>query len=284
VEAQRVHARAGATRPARSGSPAPDTASGAIPTRVPIDVIDPNPRNPRRRVTGIDELAESLRTHGLLQPPVVRPIGDRYELVAGHRRHAAAKALGWTDLPVLIRGAGHDEAYVLMLVENLQRDDLSPREEARALEVLLRERRWTTREVASAVRRSPAYVSKRLRVFEDPVLGPLVLNQSMTVSAAEEVLPLAQTEKHNIVQRALTEGWDSVRVRAEVRSRVARKHGQRSHAVQRQATDLRRALQGLSPSEMSDGTRRALQLLFHDLTVLARAPATQARVFPPLPQ
>jgi ParB family chromosome partitioning protein len=258
-------------------------APGGAPICVPIETIDPNPRNPRRRITGIDELAESLSQHGLLQPPVVRPVGERYELVAGHRRFAAAQALGWTELPVLVRGAGHDEAYVLMLVENLQRDDLSPREEARALEVLLRERRWTTRQVAAAVRRSAAYVSKRLRVFEDPILGPLVLNQSMTVSAAEEVLPLGNADKRKIVERALLEGWDSARVRAEVRSRATHKNGQRSQAVQRKATDLRRALQGIAPADLSDGTRRALRLLFHDLTVLARAPATQTRVFPPLP-
>ena len=137
-----------------------DDLRASIPP-VPVERIDPSPRNPRRKLHGIDDLAESLETYGLLQPSVVRPVGERYELVAGHRRLAAVCALGWTHIHVLVRTTEQDEAYLLTLVENLQRDDLTPREEARALETLLRERAWSTRQVAAAGHRSPAYVSER---------------------------------------------------------------------------------------------------------------------------
>ncbi|HET6318071.1 MAG TPA: ParB/RepB/Spo0J family partition protein, partial [Chloroflexota bacterium] len=150
-------------------------------TRVPLEAIRPNPHNPRRRLPNITELAESIRAHGLLQPIVLRPVDGVFEVVAGHRRLAAARELGWTEIPALVREANEGEAYVLTLVENLQRSDLTAREESRALETLVRERGWSTRQVADAIKRSPAYVSKRLRVFEDAVLAPLVLHNRLTI-------------------------------------------------------------------------------------------------------
>jgi ParB/RepB/Spo0J family partition protein len=97
---------------------------------------------------------------------VVRRHGAGYELIAGHRRVEAAKVLGWTSIPAIVRHESDDQAYILTLVENLQREDLSPKEEAAALEVLVRERGWSTRQVGEAIKRSAMYVSKRLRVFE----------------------------------------------------------------------------------------------------------------------
>src|SRR5207244_7526637 len=130
-----------------------------------------------------------LRAHGLLQPIVVRRSGKGYELIAGHRRHAAAKVLGWAQIDAVVREKTNDQdAYILTLVENLQREDLSPREEAAALEVLVRERGWSTRQVGEALKRSHMYVSKRLRVFEDDALAAPVLSGSLPVSTAEEFL------------------------------------------------------------------------------------------------
>jgi ParB family chromosome partitioning protein len=85
---------------------------------LPIASIQPNPRNPHQHLDGIDELAESLRAHGLLRPVVVRRRGTGYELVAGHRRLEAAKQAGWTDIPALVREETDDHAYILTLVEN----------------------------------------------------------------------------------------------------------------------------------------------------------------------
>ncbi len=144
----------------------PDDSATTVVELIPVARITASQRNPRRRLHGIDELAASLASHGLLQPVVVRPGNDEhFELVAGHRRLAAAAQLGWATIPAVIRSATQDEAYVLTIVENLQREDLSPREESDALAVLVKERKWSTHQVAAAIQRSQGYVSKRLRVF-----------------------------------------------------------------------------------------------------------------------
>jgi ParB/RepB/Spo0J family partition protein len=118
-----------------------------IADTLPVAAIRPSPRNPRQRVSAVAELADSLREHGLLQPVVVRPRGAAYELIAGHRRLEAAKMLGWTEIAAVVRDETDDQAYILTLVENLQREDLTPKEEAAALEVLVRERSWSTRQL-----------------------------------------------------------------------------------------------------------------------------------------
>ena len=191
--------------------------SSANVQAIALERIHPSPRNPRNRLENVDELAESIRAYGLLQPVVVRRVGDGFEVVAGHRRLAAVQSLEWHEIPAIVREADDEHAYLLTLIENLQRDDLTPREESRALEVLVREQRWSTRQVALAVKRSQAYVSKRLRVFEDNVLAPLVLNNQLAVSVAEELLPLRPAQRKALAQRAVDETWDGAAARAAVR-------------------------------------------------------------------
>src|SRR5258707_15899848 len=94
--------------------------------QVSIDGVRLAGRNPRTGLPAIDELAGSLREHGLLQPIVVRRTGAGYELIAGHRRLEAAKTLGWTEIAAVVRDETDDQAYILTLVENLQREDLTP--------------------------------------------------------------------------------------------------------------------------------------------------------------
>ncbi len=258
-------------------------ASGDAQTvALPVALIDPTRNNPRHRLRGIEELAASIQAYGLLQPVVVRPAGERYTLVAGHRRLAAVQSLGWRTVPASVRQAADEEAYLLTLVENLQRSDLSPREEAQALEVLLRERGWTTRQVAAAVHRSPAYVSKRLRVFEDPVLAPLVLEQRLATSSAEELLILRPEHRRDLAEQAIRESWKHPRVRREVRARFDSKR--RRPRLTGLARELRIGLHATQAAQLSEAERRELRLLFQDLAVVARAPAEQqAPHFPPLP-
>jgi ParB family chromosome partitioning protein len=124
---------AAATAAARKVAPVDDHIADSLP----VNTIQPSPRNPRQSLTGIDELAASIRAHGLMQPIVVRPVAKGYELVAGHRRLEAVRSLGWTEITAIVRDENEDEAYILTLVENLQREDLTPKEEASALEALL---------------------------------------------------------------------------------------------------------------------------------------------------
>jgi ParB family chromosome partitioning protein len=199
--------------------------------RVPLDLIDPSPQNPRQTLE-VAELAASIGAYGLLQPVVVRRTGSRYELVAGHRRHAAYRWLAerapdddrWREIDAVLRRADQDQAYLLTLTENLRRHDLSPKEEVAALEVLVRQEGWSVRKVAEAIHREPSYVSRRLRVFDDPVLAPAVLAQSLPVSTAEELLVVPAAERASLVARAVAERWGRPEARRAARERCAAQH------------------------------------------------------------
>jgi len=265
----------------------PDDSATTVVELIPVARITASQRNPRRRLHGIDELAASLASHGLLQPVVVRPGNDEhFELVAGHRRLAAAAQLGWATIPAVIRSATQDEAYVLTIVENLQREDLSPREESDALAVLVKERKWSTHQVAAAIQRSQGYVSKRLRVFEDQMLGPAVVAGDLSVSAAEEPLILPERHRHDVAARAIESGWDVPRIRAFVRQRqfdANRAQGRRQAGFDRRVHALRFELRDLFAEDLTDVDRRELRLLFKELALLAQAKTGAQRVFPALP-
>jgi ParB family chromosome partitioning protein len=253
---------------------------------VPLDAVVPSARNPRQKLLNIEELAASIQSYGLLQPVVVRARDGKYEVIAGHRRLEAARLLGWTELPVVVRKEADDGAYLLTLVENLQRDDLSPKEEASALEVLLRERRWSTVQVAQAINRSQPYVSKRLRVFEDPVLAPAVLSNKLSVSLAEELLTVPEGRRYELLQMAVDKGWDRQTLRQAARKKANRRGraSSRPAGLTRRVLDMRTLLRDVDPSDLTEADRRAMRLLFADLSLLARAPTQRRqRVFPDLP-
>jgi ParB family chromosome partitioning protein len=146
--------------------------------QLPLGSIRPNGRQPRRRfdAEGISELADSVRTQGLVQPVVVRPIaGGAWELIAGERRWRAARAAGLATIPALVRETDDRESLLLALVENVAREDLSPIEEARAYAVLMDEFSLSLGDVAERVGRSKPTVSNRIRLLELPedVIGLL---------------------------------------------------------------------------------------------------------------
>ncbi|MFO1468663.1 MAG: ParB/RepB/Spo0J family partition protein [Steroidobacteraceae bacterium] len=156
-----------------SGSPRP--IERAIST-LPLEVIQAGPSQPRVAMQPelLEELAASIRSKGVIQPIVVRPRTDAasgeptHEIVAGERRWRAAKIAGLTDIPVVIRELGDQEAVAIALIENVQREELTPAEEARALARLVSEFELTHLEVAQAVGRSRAAVSNLLRLLELP--------------------------------------------------------------------------------------------------------------------
>jgi ParB family chromosome partitioning protein len=275
---------------ARREHAAPPSPNGSGTTDVeliPLDRITASQRNPRRRLHGIDELAASLTSHGLLQPILVRQANQHFELVAGHRRLAAAQQLGWGAIPAVIRSVDEDEAYVLTIVENLQREDLSPREESDALAILVKQRKWSTHQVAAAIQRSQAYVSKRLRVFEDQMLGPAVVAGDLAVSAAEELLTVPERYRYEVAARAIESEWDVPRIRDFVRKRqfdANRSRKRRQPGLERRIHELRFELRELYADDLTEPDRRELRLLFQELAVLAKAKPGAQQVFPELPQ
>jgi ParB family chromosome partitioning protein len=251
--------------------------------QVPLRSIDVSGDNPRVELV-VEELMASIRVHGLLQPVVVRRVGRRFELIAGHRRLEALRQLGWKTVPTVVRGADEDDAPVLRLVENLQRRDLRPAEEASALEALIRTRGWTTHQVAAAIGRSQAYVSKRVRVFEDPLLAPAVLADQLSISAAEELLTLDERTRYRLLSRAVEHHWDRQQVREAASRRFAANPSERPPGFTRRVREFRMELRDIAPPVLTAADRRELRLLFDELAMLARAPnGKREPVFPPLP-
>jgi ParB family transcriptional regulator, chromosome partitioning protein len=226
---------------------------------IPLAAIQPSLHNPRRDIGDVAELADSLRDHGLLQPVVVRQRAEGYELIAGHRRYSAAKLLGWTEIAAVVRDETDEQAYILTLVENLQREDLSPREEAAALEVLIRERGWTTRRVGQEIKRSHMYVSRRLRVFDDPVLAPLVLARGLPVSTAEELLRVANVKQRQELARQAVDGrWERRQVRAalSLERSVPTKH---SRELERLLRQLNSAMASMEHETLTPADRKLVR-------------------------
>ena len=140
---------------------------------MPIDLIDPNPRQPRKRFPEdeLDALARSIAAHGIVQPLLLRPstISDgRYEIVAGERRWRAAQRAGEHAVPVRVREFSEDEMLQVALVENLQRSDLNPIEEARGYVALLEEFSRTQSDVAEVVGKSRAHIANMVRLLQLP--------------------------------------------------------------------------------------------------------------------
>lgn len=141
------------------------------PLALPIQQLKPGQYQPRRVFdeAPLQELAHSIKQQGLLQPLLVRPIAhDRYEILAGERRWRACKLAGLTDVPVIIKTVSDEEALVIALIENLQREDLTVLESARAMEQLMRDYALTHQQVADLLSKSRSHVSNHLRLLALP--------------------------------------------------------------------------------------------------------------------
>jgi ParB/RepB/Spo0J family partition protein len=191
-------------------------ASGEL-RRLRLDLIDVPRQRIRRDMGAVNDLAYSLGTVGILQPIQVFAVGERYRLIAGERRLRAAGVLGWKEIDGLVREPRGDE-LLLELVENAQRKFLTDAEEADAFIRLVRTDGHQITEVGAQAGRSEAYVSKRIRVFEDPVLRDAIERQEISVSLAEEFLTVPIEDRPGLLQQAIEERWDVVRVRQAVRA------------------------------------------------------------------
>jgi ParB family chromosome partitioning protein len=160
----------GALIPAATTEQVAGPAAGPGLQELPIAAIRPNPYQPREGFDeeGLGALADSIREVGLLQPVLVRPAGDGYELVAGERRWRAARRAGLQVIPAIVRQTEDDKALQAALVENLQRDDLNPLEEAGAYQQMIEDFSMTHEQVAAKVGKSRAAVSNTLRLLQLP--------------------------------------------------------------------------------------------------------------------
>jgi len=198
-------------------------SSGDRLTSVPVRDIKPGRYQPRSQMDdeGLQELADSIKAQGVIQPVIVREHGlSQYELIAGERRWRASQLAGLTEIPVVIKSIGDEAALAMGLIENIQRENLSPIEEAQGLKRLVDEFGLTHETVAKAVGRSRSAVSNSLRLLAlpEPVQEMLFLRQ-LEMGHARALLPLPVMEQLSLAQKAVKNGW-SVR-EVERRSQLA---------------------------------------------------------------
>lgn len=193
-----------------TGGPAPPAGDASLRT-LPVELIHRSPYQPRRQVSpeALEELADSIRRQGILQPVVVRRVEGEYQLIAGERRWRAAQQAGLLEIPAVIRDADDQEAAALALVENLQREDLNPLEEARAYSGLVEQFGLTHQEVGEAVGRSRAAVSNSLRLLALPAgvqdlldRGQIEMGHARALLALEAARALAAAQE--VVRRKLS--------------------------------------------------------------------------------
>jgi ParB family chromosome partitioning protein len=190
--------------------PRPAEPPQAAPPRLAVDQIASNPAQPRQDFNPdeLQTLAESIRTHGLLQPVIVRRVKDRYELVAGERRLQAAKRAGWTDVPVNVIDADDRRTAELSIVENLHRKDLNPLEKAASFQRYLQQYACTQEELAGRLKLDRSTIANLIRLLElPPAVQDAIRQGKITQGHARALLPLGdEREQVEFCQRIQKEG------------------------------------------------------------------------------
>ena len=220
------HSRLGRGLAALMGDVGEETSvadTGRKPRRAPIENLRPNPRNPRRMFTEaeLDELSYSIRERGIIQPIVVRALqGDNFEIIAGERRWRAAQRAGLHDVPVAIIEANDAQSLEFAIIENVQRADLNPIEEASGYLALMDDFNRTQDEVAQIVGKSRPHVANTIRLLRlsEPVKQ---LVRSGKISAGHARLLLGQPHAERIAQEIIDKGLSVRQLEADMRKEDA---------------------------------------------------------------
>src|SRR5690606_1733246 len=214
---------------------------------IPVASIAPNPFQPRREFSEeeLEELSSSIRENGLLQPVTVRPAPPgapaAWELIAGERRWRAVMRLGWTEVPALVREIDDRAMLVLALVENLQRAELSPLEEALGYQQLAEEFGLSQQEIAQAVGRDRSTIANALRLLNLPAaVRQLVAEGKLSAGHARALLGVGNDHQMiELARRAVDDGWSVRQVEAEVQRTRPKKPARSSPERPREAAERR---------------------------------------------
>jgi ParB family chromosome partitioning protein len=218
--------------------PAATTAGGAAaaiaparevvhagPQQIDIDLIEPSPYQPRTRFReeALEELARSIQASGIIQPLVVRPIGNRYQLIAGERRWRAAQRAGMNKVSVIVREVPDAMALEMTLVENIQREDLNAIEQARAFERLMHEFNLTQESVAERTGKDRATVANSIRLLKlEPTIQDWIEESKLTAGHGRALLAVADSPLRMRYAQRASRGGLTVRQIERLASRRAR--------------------------------------------------------------
>jgi len=238
------------------GDETPVADSGRKPRRAPIENLQPNPRNPRRLFTDdeLDELAGSIRERGIIQPIVVRALkGDNFEIIAGERRWRAAQRAGLHDVPIAVVEANDAQSLEYAIIENVQRTDLNPIEEATGYLALMDDFNRTQEEVAQIVGKSRPHIANTIRLLKlsEPVKQ---LVRTGKISAGHARLLVGQPNAELIAHEIIDKGWSVRDLEADMRKDVAG-----------QLRDMRREAKGFVVNIPKDADTRALERRLSDV-------------------
>lgn len=216
---------------------------------VPVDLLQPGKYQPRTDFAQepLQELADSIRVQGVVQPIVVRPLdGGRYEIIAGERRWRAAQLAGLHEIPAVVRRVPDSAAIAMALIENIQRENLNPLEEANALNRLIKEFGMTHQQAAEAVGRSRAAVSNLLRLMDlEPPVKVLVEKRQLEMGHARALLALKGAQQFQAAREVADKGL-SVRETEKLVRRLLERDTQPAPAAKTVDPDIRRFQEELS--------------------------------------
>lgn len=204
-----------------SGSKKKKAVDDTTIQEIPLDQIIPNVYQPRQEFDKkpLEGLADSIKENGLLQPIVVRQNeDDKYEIIAGERRYRAVKSLQWEKIPAIVRKYTDKQSASLALIENLQRKDLNPIEEAQAYQHLSQMNNFKQKELAEKVGKSQSYVANKIRLLKlAPEVQTELANGSITQRHGRALLSLNQKQQVQFLHKIMTQNWNVSKTEKEVK-------------------------------------------------------------------
>jgi ParB/RepB/Spo0J family partition protein len=215
----------------------PDSPTRSIGVRiVQVDHIEPNPEQPRMvfEPQALDELAASIREHGVLQPILVRPLGpNTYQIVAGERRWRASRLAGLETIPALIEEIDDDTALEIAIIENLQREDLTPLDEAAMYDRMVHEHGYSIRKLADKLGKDKGYLENRLRLADaPPEIRELVSLRKDSLSHAYELMKVEDPKKRRKLAEQVARGeLTLIKLRDKIEGRRPREGRPETEAV-----------------------------------------------------
>ena len=251
----------GALISAAPSQPSPDPESGEKVQQISLAHIVPSPLQPRREFQreALEELVDSIRQRGIIQPLIVRPVNGRFELIAGERRWRAAKEVGLAEAPAIVRHATDLEVLELSLIENLQRADLNPIEEAQAYARLAGEFGMRQEDIAQKVGKSRASVANAMRLLDlDPQVQTWVVQNLLSVGHAKVLLGLKVHEEQRLLAEKILRQSSTVRTTERMVARQLGKLG---------GTRRRKRAETVSSTALKDLENRLQQHLATHVTI-----------------